>query len=90
MLAELWRGVRCRRLPPHLRCWQVQGGVEPAEKAEEEKEDEEALRRIGVLRLAVDNGTKTEAQTLREAMADPIVRRHLQRSGMPMPAGYDD
>ena len=37
MLAELWRGVRCRRLPPHLRCWQVQGGVEPAEKAEEEK-----------------------------------------------------
>lgn len=61
-----------------------------AEKSAQEKEDDEARRRIGMMRLEVDAGKKTEDQTFQEAMKDPLIRRYLKRTGMPMPPGYDD
>ena len=42
---------------------------------------------IGMMRLEVDAGKKTEDQTFQEAMKDPLIRRYLKRTGMPMPPG---
>ena len=39
MLAGLWRGARCRRLPRHLQWRRVQDGVEPAGMVELEEEE---------------------------------------------------
>ena len=58
------------------------------EKSAEEVLADECKKKLGQMRLDVEMGRKTEDQTLKEAMEDPMMREYLRKKGMPMPPGY--